>query len=320
MDPAAAPRIAALFDLGDEAILDPEAVRGELGQVQRLTTSRGTYAVKESFDPVDHSAAEASARFQVACHDAGVPCPRPMAALDGGYLAIVDEVPVRVQTWTDLADPDPALDPAVVGTTSALLHRVAAPTGGPAHPWYTEAVGHAEWRALVKASRAAGAPYAEQLADLVPHLLEVERILAPMTPTQWCHLDLFADNLRGTPTGGVCVIDFDNAGPGDPSRELALVLFEFARGDGDPRSDARGGVPGAWRRRASAGAGRLLDGRGAVAPHRAPPAPGLAARTGSRGPSPCACRRPGVPRRAVPPRGCRATARLAGLRAGSKLR
>ena len=29
----------------------------------------------------------------------------------------------------------------------------------------------------------------------------------------------------------MCVVDFDNAGPGDPTRELAMVLFEFARTD-----------------------------------------------------------------------------------------
>jgi hypothetical protein len=28
------------------------------------------------------------------------------------------------------------------------------------------------------------------------------------------------------------VIDFDNAGPGDLSREIAMVIFEFGRGDG----------------------------------------------------------------------------------------
>ena len=27
------------------------------------------------------------------------------------------------------------------------------------------------------------------------------------------------------------MIDFDNAGPGDPSREIAMVIFEFGRGD-----------------------------------------------------------------------------------------
>jgi thiamine kinase-like enzyme len=89
----------------------------------------------------------------------------------------------------------------------------------------------AEWRALVKAAKGAGAPFAARLAALVPGLLEVEEILTPMAGVQWCHLDLWADNVRVTPAGGVCVVDFDNAGPGDPSRELTMVLVEFARTD-----------------------------------------------------------------------------------------
>jgi hypothetical protein len=51
-----------------------------------------------------------------------------------------------------------------------------------------------------------------------------------MQPVQACHLDLWADNLRRS-EGRPLVIDFDNAGPGDPSREIAMVLFEFGRGD-----------------------------------------------------------------------------------------
>ena len=31
--------------------------------------------------------------------------------------------------------------------------------------------------------------------------------------------------------GGVCVIDWENSGPADPSHELGCVLFEFARAD-----------------------------------------------------------------------------------------
>jgi thiamine kinase-like enzyme len=37
---------------------------------------------------------------------------------------------------------------------------------------------------------------------------------------QVCHCDLWADNVVGTPTGGVCVIDRENCGPADPSQEL----------------------------------------------------------------------------------------------------
>ena len=51
-----------------------------------------------------------------------------------------------------------------------------------------------------------------------------------MRPIQTCHLDLWADNVRRS-DGRPFVIDFDNAGPGDPSREIAMVIVEFGRGD-----------------------------------------------------------------------------------------
>jgi len=57
-------------------------------------------------------------------------------------------------------------------------------------------------------------------------------VLTPMRPLLTCHLDLWADNLRRC-AGQPFVIDFDNAGPGDPGREIAMVVFEF--GQGDPR-------------------------------------------------------------------------------------
>lgn len=38
-------------------------------------------------------------------------------------------------------------------------------------------------------------------------------------------------NLLPTAAGGVCVIDWENSGPADPSQELGCVLFEFARAD-----------------------------------------------------------------------------------------
>ena len=68
----------------------------------------------------------------------------------------------------------------------------------------------------------------------MPDLLAAEALLTPMRSRQVLHLDLWADNLRSEPGGAPCVIDFDNAGPGDPDRELAMVLFEFGR-DVGPR-------------------------------------------------------------------------------------
>jgi aminoglycoside phosphotransferase (APT) family kinase protein len=138
---------------------------------------------------------------------------------------------VRIYSWVDIADPDTGLDPADVGVLLARLHAVHQRWDLPVHEWFEAAIGVREWQGVLKASRAAGAPYADRLAELLPHLVEVERILTPMERVQVCHLDLWADNLRQTSEGGLCVIDFDNCGPADPSRELGMVLVEFGRGD-----------------------------------------------------------------------------------------
>ena len=232
MDRHLAAQVADRFDLGPDARLEVEAARGEQGQVRRLVTARGAFALKESFGEFDVEEAERTAAFQARCHHAGVSCPRALAGVDGRYVATVAGQAVRVQTWVDdLADPDPMLDPAAVGAAVARLHQVVLPGEQTPHWWHTEPVGVAEWKGLVKAARGAGAPYAERLAALVPDLLAAEELLTPMVGGQWCHLDLWADNLRATPDGSVWIIDFDNAGPGDPSRELAMVLMEFARTD-----------------------------------------------------------------------------------------
>jgi hypothetical protein len=54
-------------------------------------------------------------------------------------------------------------------------------------------------------------------------------------PKRWVRATgtLWADNLLPTADGGVCVIDWENSGPADPSQELGCVLFEFARADAD---------------------------------------------------------------------------------------
>src|SRR4029453_2985898 len=88
-------------------------------------------------------------------------------------------------------------------------------------------------------------------------LLEIEEILTPMRSVQTCHLDLWADNLRHS-DGRPFVIDFDNAGPGDPAREIAMLIFEFGRGDAGPqhplsRAALAAGGPGRVRDRADLG-------------------------------------------------------------------
>lgn len=249
-----AQEVSFVFGLGTAITLSGPVARGEVGEIRQLVTDRGRWAVKQDLDrpgPDDLAEAEASAEFHHRCWQAGIPTPEPVPSRRGGFVAEVGGEHVRAYSWVDLVDPDTGLDPATVGGLLARLHAVPAPVQGHVHPWFEAPIGEREWRGLLKATRAAGAPYADRLAELVPHLIEVESILTPMRPVQTCHLDLWSDNVRRTTSGELCVIDFDNAGPADPSREVAMLLFEM--GQGEPARQGR--LYDAYR--AAGGPGRI---------------------------------------------------------------
>jgi hypothetical protein len=231
-----AQEVSDAFALGRASSLSEPVARGELGEIRRLETDNGTFAVKQELEPLDaHEVVEleVSAAYHRACWEAGIPTPEPIRGVSGTFAVEVGGEHARVYAWVDLEDPDTGLDPDSVGTLLARLHAVPAPATGGVHEWFEAPVGAREWKAVLKASRAAGAPYADRLAKLLPHLVEVESILTPMRGIRTCHLDLWSDNLRRTFGGELCVIDFDNAGPADPGRELAMLAFEFGQGDAD---------------------------------------------------------------------------------------
>jgi len=250
--------VADAFGLGRASSLTDPVARGELGEIRRLETDHGTFAVKRALEGWSVDEAETSTAYQRVCWEAGIPTPEPLRATTGGFTAQVDGVQMRAYAWAELADSDPMLDPAAVGALVARLHQVRHPwPTTEVDPWFEAPIGRAEWKRVLEVSRVAGAPFADRLAELLPALLEIEQILTPMRPVQTCHLDLWADNLRRS-AGRPFVIDFDNAGPGDPAREIAMVIFEFGRGDAvRQRSlyDAYlgGGGPGRVRDRADLG-------------------------------------------------------------------
>ena len=227
--------IAHRFDLGDDPVVNGQPARGEQGQVWRVTSSRGTFAVKEMFGAWTEDEVRVAADYQDAVTAAGVHVPRIIRTTDGHVLFDGgDGRPlIRVYAWTDLRDPDPRLDPAEVGRTVAAIHRVHQPDPGPVHPWYTEPVGAAHWDELRAAALEQGAPFAADLERSRDELVALETLHSTPTNLQLCHSDLWADNLRSTPDGAPCVIDWENTGAADPAQELGLVLYEFGGADSD---------------------------------------------------------------------------------------
>jgi len=227
-----AAELARRFALGGTAGLsDGPVARGKQGVVWRLETAEGSWAVKEPFCQSGEDDVRASTAFQEAAHATGVPTPQVRRTAEGSVFATVDGRQVRVYEWVDLRAPDPCVEPALVGAVVAAMHQVPFSEPGPLDPWSHEPVGADRWDQVVEQLRQAGAPFADRLADLRDELVALDSWIEPPQMLRTCHRDLWADNVLPTGDGGVCVLDWENSGPADPSHELGCVLFEFARTD-----------------------------------------------------------------------------------------
>ena len=227
LEAADAARIADLYGLGGDALLSGPVARGEVGQVWRLTTSLGAWAIKEPFRRPSTAEANDDAAYQDEVFASGVSMPKVVRALSGEVLAELDSATIRVYQWVDLEPRNALLDPATVGRIVAAIHRIHYLGTNPVDPWYTDPVGAERWDELIGELVAANAEFAEKLAQQRDELVALEELLEWPSNVQTCHRDLFADNVLRTPSGAVCVIDWENSGLADPSQELGLVLFEF---------------------------------------------------------------------------------------------
>jgi aminoglycoside phosphotransferase (APT) family kinase protein len=225
--------IAGEFALGRAVRLsDGPVARGKQGVVWRLDTSDGSWAVKVPLHPSNEDDVAVTAVFQEAACEAGVGAPRVRRTTRGSVFATVAGIQVRVYEWVDLLASSRRLDPELVGETVAAIHRVSGVDGGTVHPWYQAPIGASRWDELISALAQQGAPFAARLAGLREELVALESWIEAPQRLQLCHRDLWSDNVLPTASGGVCVVDWENAGLADPGQELACVLFEFA--DSDP--------------------------------------------------------------------------------------
>jgi thiamine kinase-like enzyme len=230
----AAGELAKRFALGGDAQLEGPVARGQLGQVWRLMTAEGSFAVKEWFAGPDAADATRDAAFSELVRAAGVFTPAVLRTVRGEVTTVVDDTMVRVCEWVELEPRTRELDPTAVGEAVAKLHLSTwgtTPLDAPVDRWFSEGFGPEAWCALLAQLVEAGAPFADDFAPLVDALIEVESVMEPHATPILCHRDLWADNVLGSADGRICIIDFENMGPADPSQELAMVLYEF--GDDD---------------------------------------------------------------------------------------
>lgn len=222
--------IARRYGLGNGAALDGPFASGEQGDIWRLETDGGRWAVKALSENLTDADVDEAVRFQRAAIGAGVSSPGVLLTLDGRVMSRVDDRTVRVYDWVDLREPDRNLEAAAIGATLARLHRIPFEGTLALDPWYSEPVGFLRWDFLVDRLVTANAPFADEARALRDDFVALEKLVEKPTSLRTCHRDLFAENLRLTTAGDICVLDWDDCGHGDPSHELAVILFEYSTG------------------------------------------------------------------------------------------
>jgi Ser/Thr protein kinase RdoA (MazF antagonist) len=230
--PDHATTVAQAYGVGTPVSEMIMVARGEQGRVWRVDTDTGAFAIKELIIPQTPADAVADVAYQEAVlATRAVPMPRPIRTVAGQVLVDVAGHQVRAYEWVDLLPTDRGLDPVVIGATLAAIHQVHHAPARPLIGWYTEPVGAPRWTQLLDEAKAADAPFVEALDAEITELLRLESLIEPPKNLQSCHRDLWADNILPTPTGGLCVIDWENCGLADPAQELPMAMIDFAFGD-----------------------------------------------------------------------------------------
>ena len=241
-EPAAV--LAAFGEPGDVTAYD-EVAGGWSNRVWRLTTTRGDYAVKELRnawgEPRWRDWLAEGWRLELAACAAGVAMPDPVAnPATGEALAYVvrsdgsGEAPVRLHRWV-MSTPVPRepVGPVFarwVGRTLATVHALALRPTAP--NLYAGRVGLTTadvWPDLVARSRAAGAPWSDELEASEGVARRASALLEPWDPADeiLCHGDVDQKNLLAAAAGPL-LCDWDVVLPRLPAHDLAEAAMSMA--------------------------------------------------------------------------------------------
>jgi Ser/Thr protein kinase RdoA (MazF antagonist) len=218
---------------------DPEYVaRGAMGEIWRLRTAAGSWAVKWQFPWVPTEFRPADLMVQRTAAGAGIPLPLPVTTPDGDAVLRVRDRHARVYPWVELGPeitaPVPPACASEAGRLLGLLHRLAITPGEPVDPWYTDVPDRGQWVSLAARARSSGAPWAAGLDAARELIAELTgRVAPPAGEPIVCHRDFNPGNvLPAAADGCLVVLDWENSGPLLASSELGYAVFTWSYGSG----------------------------------------------------------------------------------------
>lgn len=234
--------LAEAFALGTPNS-EPEFVaRGAMGEVFRLDTATGSFAVKRLFaGPTGGE--ESNARFQESAALHGVPLPSLLRSENGDLVAFVDGEWWRAYTWVAGASVKPGLPvdgeiASNVASALGRLHAIGYERGAPIDDWFL-GVSDDEVSDALDIAESVGIDVTGARSGLVS-LAAISR-LKPKSMSVGCHNDPDRGNVLVDVDGSIVLIDWDNAGAGFAECEFARALWAWAFDGGEFRE--RNAVP-----------------------------------------------------------------------------
>lgn len=243
--------LAGRFGLG-QITGDPAYIaRGVMGEIWRLDTTGGRWAVKWLFPRAGADPRPPDIPVQLAAAEAGIPLPLPVVAKDGTAVAEIAGRPARVYEWVDLSGrvevPASSATAAEAGRLLGLLHGLAlsaADAQDTVHPWFTHVPDPEYWADLLDRARASNAAWAPGLADAQALIADLSEYVIPPAGRApiICHRDFNPDNVfPAARDGRLVVLDWENCGLLHPDQEVGYAVFTWCSGHGrfdQPAADA----------------------------------------------------------------------------------